>query len=133
MRKPTLYQSIKAKRRTQSLVIGVTWYTPETWAAVKATAVDPDCFEESFEKWKAMAVLARRNFQRSGVLALEYQIVPEDFFAWCAKNGQENNSTARGEYVSERLSASKAWMIPMTVPNRPTKGALLPTVPRYAR
>jgi len=32
MRKPTLYQSIKAKRRTQSLVIGVTWHTPENSA-----------------------------------------------------------------------------------------------------
>ncbi len=32
MRKLTLYQSIKAKRRTQSLVIGVTWYTPENSA-----------------------------------------------------------------------------------------------------
>jgi len=52
-----------------------------------------------------MADLARRNFQRSGVLALEYQIVPEEFFAWCAKIGQENNSTACGEYVSQRLSA----------------------------
>ena len=52
-----------------------------------------------------MAVLARRNFQRSKVMALEYQIVPDEFFAWCAKNGQENNSAARGEYVSERLSA----------------------------
>ena len=71
MRKPTRYQSINAERRTQSLAIGVTWYPPETWTEVKATAVDPDCFEESFEKWKAMAVLARRNFQRSGVLALE--------------------------------------------------------------
>ena len=37
MRKPTLYQSIKAKRRTQAMVIGVTWYTLETWAQVKAT------------------------------------------------------------------------------------------------
>ena len=33
MRKPTLYQSLKAKRRSQQLVIGVTWYTPESWAA----------------------------------------------------------------------------------------------------
>jgi len=32
MRKPSLYQSIKAKRRTQSLVIGVIWYTPENSA-----------------------------------------------------------------------------------------------------
>ena len=56
MRKPTLYQSLKAKRRNQSLVIGVTWYTEETWAQVKATATDPECFEDSFEKWKAVAV-----------------------------------------------------------------------------
>lgn len=108
MRKPTLYQSLKAKRRSQSLVVGVTWYTAETWAQVRATAVDPDCFEDSFEKWKAMAVAARRNFQRSGVLALECQIVPEEFFAWCALHKQENNSTARGEFVSEKLSAAHA-------------------------
>lgn len=105
MKKPTLYQSLKAKRRSQSLVIGVTWYTEESWGQVKATATDPECFEDSFEKWKAMAVLARRNFQRSGVLALECQINPEEFFAWCALNNQENNSTSRGEFVSEKLSA----------------------------
>lgn len=108
MKKPTLYQSLKAKRRSQSMVIGVTWYTAETWAQVKATASDPDCFEGSFAQWKAMAVAARRNFQRSGVLALECQIVPEEFFAWCAENDQENNATARAEFVSEKLSAAHA-------------------------
>ena len=106
MRKPTLYQSLKAKRRSQQLVIGVTWYTPESWAAVKATATDPECFEDSFDKWKTMAVAARRNFQRSGVMALECQIDPTAFAAWCAANQQENNATARGEYVSEVLSAA---------------------------
>ena len=106
MRKPTLYQSLKAKRRSQSLVIGVTWYTEETWAQVKASATDPECFEDSFPEWKAMAVAARRNFQRSGVLALECQIIPAEFFAWCALNKQENNSTSRAEYVSEKLSAT---------------------------
>lgn len=106
MRKPTLYQSLRAKNRTQSMVIGVTWYTEETWGQVKATAVDPESFEDSFAKWKAMAVAARREFQRSGVLALECQIVPEEFFAWCAQHEQENNSASRAEYVSEKLSAA---------------------------
>jgi hypothetical protein len=105
MRKPTLYQSLRAKNRSQQLVVGVTWYTPETWAQVKATATDPACFEDSFEKWKAVAVAARRNFQRSGVMALECQIDPDQFAAWCAANNQENNATARGEFVSEVLSA----------------------------
>jgi hypothetical protein len=108
MRKPTLYQSLKAKRRSQSLVIGVTWYTEETWAQIKATATDPECFEESFPQWKAMAIAARRNFQRSGVLALVCQIVPEEFSAWCSLNKQENNSTSRAEFVSEKLSAVHA-------------------------
>ncbi len=106
MRKPTLYQSLKAKRRSQSMVIGLTWYTEETWAQVKATATDPECFEDSFANWKAMATKARREFQRSGVMALECQIVPDEFVAWCASNNQENNATARAEYVSEKLSAA---------------------------
>lgn len=88
------------------MVIGLTWYTEETWAQVKATATDPACFEASFAKWKAMATAARREFQRSGVMALECQIVPDEFFAWCASNNQENNATARAEYVSEKLSAA---------------------------
>ncbi len=105
MRKPTLYQSLRAKNRSQSMVVGVTWYNETTWAEVKATATDPECFEDSFAQWKAVAVAARRNFQRSGVRALECHIDPQEFFAWCARNNQENNSTSRGEYVSEKLSA----------------------------
>jgi len=106
MKKPTLSQSLKARKRSQSLIVGVTWYTEETWAQVKATAVDPECFEDSFAQWKAVAVAARRNFQRSGVRALECQIVPADFFAWCAANQQENNAAARADFVSVTLSAA---------------------------
>lgn len=106
MRKPTLYQSLRAKRRSQQMVIAVTWYTEATWAKVKATATDPECFDHSFERWKAAAVAARRNFQRSGVMALECLIDPDDFAAWCVANQQENNATSRGEYASEVLSAA---------------------------
>lgn len=108
MRKPTLNQSLKARRRSQQLVVGVTWYTAETWARVKATATDPECFDSSFEKWKAAAVAARRNFQRSGIHALECQIVPEEFFAWCAENQHENSAATRADFVSVKLSAAHA-------------------------
>ncbi|HXU92715.1 MAG TPA: hypothetical protein VFP33_03570 [Gallionella sp.] len=106
MRIPTLHQRLRAKRRSQSLMVGLTWYTEETWAEMKSRAADPECFEDSFAKWKAMAVSARREFQRSGVRAIECHIVPQEFFAWCALNGRENNATARAEYVSEKLTAA---------------------------
>jgi hypothetical protein len=105
MRKPNLQQRIRAKKRSEAMIIGVTWYTEETWAQVKASATDPQCFESSFEKWQAMAVKARREFQRSGVRALECQIVPHEFFAWCESNHQENNATSRAEFVSVKLTA----------------------------
>jgi len=106
MRIPTLQQRLKAKKRSRAMIIGVTWYTGETWAQVKATATDPECFEQSFEEWKAMAVKARRELQRSGVRAIECRIVPQEFLDWCAQQGRENNSAARAEYVSEKLSAT---------------------------
>lgn len=106
MRKPTISQRLKAKKRSQTLIIGLTWYTEETWAQVKATATDPECFEDSYEKWKAAAIKARSEFQRSGVRAIECLIVPEEFSAWCALHNQKNNSTSRAEFVSERLSVA---------------------------
>ncbi|MFA6972533.1 MAG: hypothetical protein WC208_14210 [Gallionella sp.] len=107
MRQPPLLQRLRAKKRSQSLLIGVTWYTEESWAQVKATAADPECFEASFQKWKAMAIKAQREFLRSGVRAIGYHIIPQEFFAWCALNSQENNATSRAEFVSEKLSAAQ--------------------------
>lgn len=107
MRKPTLQQRIRAKSRSQSLLVGLTWYTKETWAEVRASATDPECFEDSFEKWEAMAISARREFQRSGVRAIECLIVPQDFAAWCALNGEENNASSRAAYVSDKLTSAQ--------------------------
>lgn len=108
MKQPPYLQRLKAKKRSQSMLVGLTWYTEETWAQVKAMATDPEVFEESFSQWKAMAVSARREFQRSGVRAIEFPIVPEEFFAWCAENDKENNATTRAEFVSTKLTAANS-------------------------
>lgn len=44
MRKASLLTRLSAKRRNQTMLAGLTWYNEETWAAVKATATDPECF-----------------------------------------------------------------------------------------
>jgi hypothetical protein len=105
MRKPSLLQRLRAKKRNKALIIGITWYTEETWSQVKATATDPECFEDSFPEWKAMAVTALREILRTGVSAIEYLIDPQEFFSWCTQNNQENNAAARAEFVSVKLSA----------------------------
>ncbi len=104
-KRAVMFRSLRAKHRQQAMIVGVVGYTAETWAQVKATATDPQCFEASFEKWKDVAVAARREFQRGGVQAVEYQIEPQVFADWCLQHQQQNDSKARAEFVSEKLSA----------------------------
>ncbi|MFA6902485.1 MAG: hypothetical protein WC236_05325 [Gallionellaceae bacterium] len=106
MRKPSLLERVRAKKRNRAIMVGVTWYTAETWARVKAAATDPESFEDSFQEWEAMAVTALREFLRSGVQAVKFQIIPEEFFAWCTLHNKLNNAEARAEFVSEQLRAS---------------------------
>jgi hypothetical protein len=89
------------------MLVGVVGYTAETWAQMKATASDPQCFEDSFEQWHATAVAARRSFLRSGVRAVECRIDPTVFAEWCAQHRRENNANSRAEFVSETLSAAQ--------------------------
>lgn len=108
MRKSSLRTRLTAKRRSQAMLAGLTWYNEETWAQVKATASDPECFEDSFPAWKTMANSARKELQRSGVRAIECHIIPQDFFDWCALNNKENIAASRAEFVSEILSAAQS-------------------------
>lgn len=106
MRKPSLLERLRAKKRNRAIMVGVTWYTKETWIQVKASAADPEGFEESFQEWEAMAIAALREFLRSGVRAVKFHIIPEEFVAWCALNIRVNNAEARAEFVSEKLQAA---------------------------
>ncbi|MDP2153345.1 MAG: hypothetical protein Q8J66_06770 [Methylotenera sp.] len=106
MRKPSLLERLRAKKRIQSMIVGVTWYTAETWAQVKTAAVDPERFENSFSEWETMAVSTRRELQRSGARALEFYIIPQELFDWCALNSKVNNAESRAEFVSEKLTVA---------------------------
>lgn len=103
MRKPSLIERLRAKKRNHAMLVGVTWYNQETWARVKATAADPERFEDSFQEWEAMAITAIRDLLRSGVRAMKVPIMPEEFAAWCALHDKLNNAEARAEFVSEQL------------------------------
>ena len=59
-----------------------------------------------------MTLVARRNFQCSGVIVLECLIDSVTFANRCAAKQQENNSTARGEYAFEVLGAAHSEPVP---------------------
>jgi len=99
----------KLKRVTppaSAVVIGVGWYTPSEWERVKATAIDPDVFEDSFSEWESMAddsfALERKRYPN----AVKVFIDADELLAWCHLRAQANNSGARSEFVVQKLQAS---------------------------
>lgn len=85
------------------MVTGVAWYTSSEWARVRATAVDQERFEASFDEWLAMAEKALADLQRAGVRAQKYPINAEQFLQWCAAQRLNNDAAARSRFVAEKL------------------------------
>ncbi len=96
-------ESLRVKKKMQSSVVGVTWYTEENWERVKAAATDPERFEETYTEWSSMAVDALANIKRTGVNAVKFFISHEELLSWCALHNKPNNAASRAEFVSEKL------------------------------
>lgn len=91
------------KTKQQDLVLGVCWYTPREWERMKATATDPDRFEDSFSEWEAMANENLTLIRTAYPNAVKVFVAADDFHAWCFLRGKANDSDARAEFVSETL------------------------------
>ena len=96
------------KQRNQALpppIVGVTWYTEQEWAGVKATATDPKRFEATFPEWVTMAEEALAKMRRAGISPVKILVTANDLLAWCLLHKKENNAGARAQFVSERNRA----------------------------
>ena len=103
MKKPSLLERLRAKKKTQSTVVGVTWYTEENWKKVKAAATDPERFEETYAEWSAMAIEAVADLKTIGVNTVKVLFIPNELLPWCLAHNKPNNAASRAEFVSEKL------------------------------
>jgi hypothetical protein len=100
------------------VVPGVTWYSPSEWARVKATAIDPVRFENTFPEWESMANESFELVRERYPNAVKVFIVADEFFVWCHLRAQTNSADARAEFVAEKLRTT-----PPPVTANPSKKA----------
>ena len=79
------------------------WYQREEWEKLKATAVDKDALDDSYDEWKTNATSAIKDLRNDGQLIQKVKINIDRLEAWCEDNGLENNSAARSRYAGEML------------------------------
>jgi len=106
MAKRSLLKRVRPKKMARDgLVAGVVWYTPDAWASLRATAVDPERFEATFDDWLAMADAALRELSNAGVAPRKVLVDAKEFGAWCLRHHEKNEAAARSKYVSQWLRA----------------------------
>jgi hypothetical protein len=88
------------------IIIGLSWYNEEEWATVKASAVDPELFEDSYAEWLQMAENALSGMQETGLMAEKYYIKSDELLTWCRSQNKVNNSSVRADFVSAQLQNS---------------------------
>jgi len=82
--------------------VGVSWYTEEEWAKVKAAAVDPERFEATYSEWLQVAEDALLKLRAMGIDAHKSYIQASELLAWCLAHGKRNDGAARAQFVSKQ-------------------------------
>ena len=84
-------------------VVAFCWYQREEWEKLKATAVDKDTLDDSYDEWKTNATSAIKDLRNGRQLVQKVKINIDQLDTWCEENGLENNSAARSHFAGEKL------------------------------
>jgi hypothetical protein len=103
MKRRPFMERFQSRMRQIKAVAGVPWYTAETWAEMKAFALDAERFENSFAEWEAMAEETLTNLGKRGLHLVKIPMVPDVFRHWLEEHHEENNASARAAYAAEKV------------------------------
>ena len=66
-----------------NVFVAFCWYQREEWEKLKATAVDKDALDDSYDEWKTNATSAIKDLRNDGQLIQKVKISIDQLDAWC--------------------------------------------------
>jgi hypothetical protein len=81
--------------------MGLPWYSRNEYRETVAVMVDAERMPKSFDAWLLRAEAIERRILASGTPAVRVVLSPRKFVAWCAAQGVECDSSARGRFAAE--------------------------------
>jgi len=86
-------------------VVAIPWYEDEdTYQEVRSAAADSEVFSDSYDEWLATAKEVEHHMQDKALTVYRVPITLTAFAEWCAKNGRQQNGSARAEYASHEAA-----------------------------
>jgi hypothetical protein len=80
--------------------IGIAWYLPEDYDAIRRIMADRDQIPDSFIEWRDKAQRFEEEKRREGHIVVRALIDPETFPDWCRSRGLNVDAQARMAYAN---------------------------------
>ena len=84
-------------------IIGVAFYFPEEWEALRAIAPDSDVLENTYEEWLAVYKDAVASLRKNGMHLKRVDVRVRDLVQWCQRRERRPDAAARAEYAVDVL------------------------------
>jgi len=84
--------------------IGLAWYRPDDWPALRKLFADGDKLPATHEKWLQQAEAVEQRLKGSGIIVERVYIDPDGFARWCAARGMDIDADARKRFASEAVA-----------------------------
>lgn len=92
--------------KTNMIVVGVAWYSPDQYALLRALAADPEKMAETYDQWLANVTKTMKDMLQHGMVSRRVDVDVRDLAAWCEKQGKPLDGAARSTYAAEKLRTS---------------------------
>jgi len=84
-------------------LMGVAWYDPGEWDALRAVAPDAEELEPTHAEWLAFAEARLAELLATGQDVRRVPVKLDALLAWCTAHRRRPDARARAEYVSVEL------------------------------
>ena len=83
-----------------SRIVGISWYTLENYAEIKAMMEDGHKLPATYSLWRMSAEQAEKKFRREGCLVIRAPLEPKSFRDFCLLHRLNINADARKQFAA---------------------------------
>ena len=87
-------------------LVGITWYRPDQYDAVRTYCDDRDSMDATYQLWKTGVEKAMRQLRSEGneVVPIDFDL--DEFKRWCSANEKRPIASSRSAYTVQKLRDS---------------------------
>ncbi len=86
--------------------LGIGWYTPATYSALREVADDGSTLPDTFEAWQNQSQKLLFTLRGEGIDPEQVFVNIAELVAWCKQHGLPCTGESRAKFVSEKVSLS---------------------------